>query len=536
MSDRAPPPGDTSRPLGDADDGAVGAEADADAAPKEAALAEAVPVETAAAVPLEAAVPVYGGEAASSVAAPPTPGPLTPAPLTPGPLTAAPLGSEPGAQRRGVRLLRLAGRHWPLWPLLAIAVAARLPLLLAIHAQPASDSYFYVTSARAIAAGHGYLILGHPTAFFPVGWPAFLGGVFALFGDSFRVVMLTGMVLWVIAVGLLYAFATRMGGRLAGTVAGLLIALNPDLVPFVLRAASENLVVPLLLLVALLLQRRRGEGYALSTAALAGAFLGLTILVRSTALLLPPFLGLWMWLSTRRRGHAFLAGVLFVAAAYFIVSPWVVRNVVVMKTFAVSTNGGYTLWLGDNPLATGGNEILGRRPMWPVQSAAAEVADNSYRTRLVLSFVRHHPGQMLRLAWPKAQNLFRFSPDAFPNAFVYHPQSGPLARARPRALTPGEARILATGQALYPLAGKIHYVFWAVAAVALALALWRRPPGAGFVAVVFFFWLLLHVTVVHGQPRYVVSIQPLMAAPVGWLVAWAWSGIWRLARPARTRP
>ena len=104
--------------------------------------------------------------------------------------------------------------------LVALSLVARLPWVLLTHAGPTSDSLFYYFGAKSIAAGHGYEILNHPTAFFPVGWPAFLAGTFLVTGPSFVVVKITNLVLWALTTVLVYALGRRLDGRRVGLVAG----------------------------------------------------------------------------------------------------------------------------------------------------------------------------------------------------------------------------------------------------------------------------------------------------------------------------
>jgi asparagine N-glycosylation enzyme membrane subunit Stt3 len=133
-----------------------------------------------------------------------------------------------------------------------LALAARLPWALIVHTGPSSDSLFYYLGAKSIAAGHGYEILHHPTAFFPVGWPAFLAGVFLITGPSFIAVKVAVLVLWMLTTALVYLLGRRLGGRSVGLVAGALVAVAPALTVYAMRASSEHLFIPLLLTVCLL--------------------------------------------------------------------------------------------------------------------------------------------------------------------------------------------------------------------------------------------------------------------------------------------
>ena len=87
-----------------------------------------------------------------------------------------------------------------------------------MHGGSTSDSYFYYLSARSISEGHGYSIMSHPTAFFPVGWPAFLAGLFLITGPSFAAVKALNLLLWALSAGLAYALGRRLSGRAVGLV------------------------------------------------------------------------------------------------------------------------------------------------------------------------------------------------------------------------------------------------------------------------------------------------------------------------------
>jgi len=93
----------------------------------------------------------------------------------------------------------------------ALSVLVRLPWVLLVHPVSTGDSRFYYLSARSMAEGHGYQILGHPTAFFPVGWPAFLAGLFTFTGPSVLAIEILNLVLWAATTALVYALGRRLG-------------------------------------------------------------------------------------------------------------------------------------------------------------------------------------------------------------------------------------------------------------------------------------------------------------------------------------
>jgi 4-amino-4-deoxy-L-arabinose transferase-like glycosyltransferase len=393
-----------------------------------------------------------------------------------------------------------------------VSVLVRLPWVIFIRHGLVWDSTFYYWSAKSIAAGHGYSILGHPTAFFPVGWPAFLGGVFALTGPSIVAILVVNLILWSATTGLVYALARRMGGRATGVVAALLVATSPTLTLYVLRAYSEALFIPLLLLVCLLLTARR-ETPTLRAAAWAGVCLGLAILVRSTAVVLPFLLPLWLLLRRPVR-ESWRAAAVLCSVSCLVVAPWIVRNELVMHSFAISTNGGYTLWSGTKegqhaPLA------------WAISSAHDEVRQNSELTHKSVSFALHHTGTWLGLVPGKFRGLMGWSDRPIRNAlrFQYGPDPrGPRVYMRPRTLH-GAERTLVRGALHHEWIFRgWHYAFWVLGGVATALAAWRRKPAASIVLLLVAFWIGFHSVFFFGDKRFMISVTPLVAAPLAWML------------------
>lgn len=404
-----------------------------------------------------------------------------------------------------------------------LSVLVRLPWLLIVHPVPVSDTRFYYFSATSIAEGHGYQILGHPTAFFPVGWPAFLGGLFYFSGPSMLVIEVLNLVLWALVAVLAYALGRRLCDRATGVVAGVLVAVSPTMAVFVMRAYSEALFIPLLLGVCLLLTWRR-ETPSLRIAALAGALLGASILVRSTAEALILILPLWL-LWRRPRRESWRAALVLGVSSCLVLAPWLVRNMVVMHTTSLSTNGGVTLWLGANPRADGGWVSYGKNN-WAISSAAAEVKQNDELTREAVRWVIHNPDHYFGLMDDKFTRLMRWS--TAPLTIVELEQTGPdpsvphPARTHTRKLDRAEKKLLG-GSLNNTWAFELwHYLYWGLGALALLLAVRRRRPTADLAVLLIAFWILFHVIFIHGEPRYMISVTPLVAPALGWLLVSAW--------------
>jgi 4-amino-4-deoxy-L-arabinose transferase-like glycosyltransferase len=250
---------------------------------------------------------------------------------------------DPRATRR-----RLAGGPGPLLLLLA----ALIPRLLWINSfdwRPFNDAAWYQQSAVDLAHGLGYLAAGRPTAYFPIGYPGFLAGLFLVFpADQFTVALAN------VALGAgLVLVSLRLFREIGLSEAearwtALLIALCPTLVLYASLGMTETLFTFLLLSgTSLLLVARRSPSAALA----AGLVFGAATLVRSQVLLLPACMLLSLLvLQSWRAGRVLRVAALLYLGLACVVAPWTLRNWLVLGTpVLVSTNDGANLLLGNNP-------------------------------------------------------------------------------------------------------------------------------------------------------------------------------------------
>ena len=395
-----------------------------------------------------------------------------------------------------------------------LALAVRLPWALIVHAGPSSDSLFYYLGAKSIAAGHGYEILHHPTAFFPVGWPVFLAGVFLITGPSFIAVKVAALLLWMLTTAFVYLLGRRLGGRSVGLVAGGLVAVAPTMAVYAARGASEHLFIPLLLAVCLLVATADGRTPSMRRTALAGVFLGLAILVRSTAILLPLVIPLWLLLRRPAR-ESWRAAVTMSVVSVLVLTPWMARNAIVMHTFGLSTNGGYTIWIGAHPHASGGFDS-GKG--WQISSVATETRQNSVLLHESANYVVHHPLDWLGLIPAKFEHLMTWGPGPLQGAREGQRGIDPRIHIYQRQLHGAEATLVNGSLHHQWLFELWHYSYWILGGLALVLTARMRLPGAGLFALLVGFWIVFHVTLVHGEPRYMLSVAPLVAPALAWLL------------------
>ncbi len=284
--------------------------------------------------------------------------------------------------------------------LFVLAAIPRLFVALFWSGEPVWDGHYYDFGARRIAQGFGYsddlaldgVARWHPWCHYPVGYSAFLGFFYRVFGEGPRVAAtvdaLTGAALaWVT-----WKLAGAALSETRARVAGLLVALHPGLVLYAGLEMSEPLAA-LATLGAFWLAVR--DARPLRGLAIGALVLGVSALVRPQALLCVPFLGLVMPRSlgvTRRLAGAGLA----CSLALVPVLPWTARNCRVMDGCAlVSTNAGWNLAIGAFPRATGRFETL------RASDGCREVTGQVQQDRCWLEYgllqIRAAPGRWLSL-------------------------------------------------------------------------------------------------------------------------------------------
>jgi hypothetical protein len=307
----------------------------------------------------------------------------------------------------------------------AIAIAARLAMVVwaAGRFPPAGDGVFYQRVAERIAAGHGYTWLwpdGVVTyaAHYPVGYPALLGGVYAVVGPRLAAAYLVNALL-----GALAAVATHRavhggtGHRAGAIAAGLLVALHPGLVAYTPAVMTEGAAAALVACAVWAASRAHADAVAAGRPswrglAVLGGVLGVATLVRPQLLALAPLLGALAGgagtAGLRRRASRALAGAAIATGVVLgVCAPWTARNCARMGSCAlVSVNGGWNLLIGADPASTGA---------WsPVQvpPACREVWDEAAKDacfgREARAWIAEHPVAWVKLVPRKLAATFDY--------------------------------------------------------------------------------------------------------------------------------
>jgi 4-amino-4-deoxy-L-arabinose transferase-like glycosyltransferase len=294
---------------------------------------------------------------------------------------------------------------------LAAAVAVRVGWILIVNPQPVSDMHWYYDHAVDIAQGRGYTLRpggfwpenippptlipstaypdsGLPTAYWPVGYPAFLAAIFAVTGPSVRAGQVANLVLGLGAVGLAYAIARRLfGDETVARLTLLILVFYPNHIVYTTLLASEPLFLFLLLAGIALLLPPRSLGWNLA----AGVVFGLACLVKPQAILVPLIV-----LVSQKQFRAILPVYLILAVT---LAPWLARNYGVFdQSVFISTNGGYNMLVGHNAHADGGY-VFNRAITVILAPARAEPARDRLAARLAAAHIAANPVETIQ-RWP----------------------------------------------------------------------------------------------------------------------------------------
>ena len=410
----------------------------------------------------------------------------------------------------------------------ALYFALRVGALL-IPVAPTSDAEWYNLRAIALASGQGYLDgAGHPTAFWPIGWPLVLSMVYTQFGAGPLVLGLFNLVSAMITGALTLVLGRRLfGNEAAARIGLLLLAIYPNAIAYVPLALTEVFYTALVM-TAIWIVVIRTNRWQLVTA---GVLFGLASLVKAQTPVIIPMLFAIDWLRMQAIWSRFPRllgeGLLVLGITLLTIAPWTARNYFVLHAFVpVSTNGGYTLLTGNHDTATGDYS-----PDAPVvrtlmqRDDLGEVARDKEARRLGLEWIRQNPEKFMALAPKKLMRLWLPDGEA---EWAY--QGG----------APGYARFEALYRAVrYANQGYYAALMLAFAVAFIVMLVRRARNGQRWIG----WWLLPYAmalfptaicVVFSGQSRFHYPVMPFVCMTAGWLVVATWQYFAERRKPAFT--
>jgi hypothetical protein len=261
--------------------------------------------------------------------------------------------------------LRFIWRDLAFWAGLALLVRCAYGwwVIRTLGLQQFSDSLYLFRLAGSLAAGEGFVLGGDRIFNQSVGYPAFLSLFFRVAGSSQELLLAINIVLGVLAVAGVYVLTYCLIRQAPGTaelgettrrgiawVAAGVAAVYPDSLLCIAFAASENLLIPLILL--LILSAVAGWRNPWLGGAWTGVVAAAVLSVKAYVIFLCPFIPL-VWIAgsrqpVRRTAAAALVGMICLA-------PWTYINYRASGGYFVpfAAIAGEVFLDGTNPQAVG---------------------------------------------------------------------------------------------------------------------------------------------------------------------------------------
>jgi 4-amino-4-deoxy-L-arabinose transferase-like glycosyltransferase len=298
-------------------------------------------------------------------------------------------------------------RDW-LWLTLIICAgfALRAAAIVGFKHLPESDELVYTSMALNLISGNGIVDGMGNHAMYNVGYPLFiLSPVFFFFGEELFVARLFNMLLGGVAILLSYIVAKEAGaGRLGRLMAAAIWAVYLPASVMGVYLLKENLMIPLMLGVmwcALKLVRLPSKRVAVGC----GALFGLIALTGNAALSLIAVAALALVLSPAVISQRVTLAMLILAVAAVVSAPWMIRNMHVIGAPVLNTNGGFNLYLGNNPVATGMFVPISETPRgstWKDLRKTGEVQASETLKHEAIAWAKANPSDFLTLSLKKA--------------------------------------------------------------------------------------------------------------------------------------
>jgi 4-amino-4-deoxy-L-arabinose transferase-like glycosyltransferase len=280
-----------------------------------------------------------------------------------------------GSSRRSADLL--------LW-VLAVAAVVRFAAVSVASDQVWGDEVSYIRAGRAVAQGD----LNLPT-FFPPVYTLVIGAIFKVFGSGLLVPRLVQVLLGTLVTYLVYRLGTDLHGRRAGLVAGLLVAVLPELASFSAMFYSENVFLVLYLSAWIVFLRARGRPNPLSHCVMAGVLFGLATLTRELILYFVLLLAIGVYgLHASGQGRRAARAAAFLAPIFLLVGGWMAANYLRLGHFVLTTNRWRMLFEGNHDPA----DSAACRALYAADPFAGEAFARSHAIRWIAD---RQPGWLL---------------------------------------------------------------------------------------------------------------------------------------------
>lgn len=381
-------------------------------------------------------------------------------------------------------------RSYPrsLFAILVLGILLRLIFIL-LHQRPLiSDEREYDSLAYSLASTASYSYDGIPTAYRPVGYPALVGSLYYVLGHHPLAVKCFQAVLDVGTALLIFLILAGYSYRIRVLAAGLWAFYVPAIL-YSNFLMSETASAFLLTLTAFLITRKTDNRKGTLTSI--GICFGILVLMKPGALILPILLLFVLSRMNITPKSLYPAAIAFL----LVLAPWIARNYLRFDRFAVSSNGGINLLIGNNPHATGAYGITFDPEV--LRDAKGEFDVDRRASQQALRFIGEHPVRFAFNATKKIGRLLESEGALVVLAFHANPEDTASHYASKYASIPF----------LLTLLTNIPYFLLLIFGVLGFLAS-RRDPIWWFTLSLAGSWALVHA-VYFGGGRFHFPLMPM---------------------------
>jgi hypothetical protein len=320
----------------------------------------------------------------------------------------------------------------------------------------------------------------YPTTYRPPGMPYLLTAVYAVAGRNFAAWRVVNCAVMAGAVVTAAIISAQFAGIPAAVLTAAITLQSRDLTRYSGMFMTEPLATLMVALLAFTWVRQATHGWTIASAAASGAAMGGLLAARTIFILSAPIL---LLLPGRDKSFtsrfAWKPKAICLAVAIIVISPWWIRNIVVLDAFMpLGTQGGINLPMGFGPRALRHQGIWASNPGdgWPEIAAqnldivTSEVMLAKHRQRLTINWMLDNPRDVVRLMW------------------------------------------LHVSQELKP--GNDFFSRWLLPLAALAALVLRSSPGVWTIVLVVGANILSIAMTYSAGGRFMVPMQPLLVALV----------------------
>jgi 4-amino-4-deoxy-L-arabinose transferase-like glycosyltransferase len=285
---------------------------------------------------------------------------------------------------------------------LALATMVRLASTFLFFGEyrPTQDAGQWNQAALNLLEGRGLIVHNDGKPYWAYRTPLpglYIASIYSVFGVSVRAVQFANAFLGVFTVWLAYDLMRRSFGGASALAAANFISFYPLFSFYSGQMLSETPVIMLLALGLWLVWLVRY--HAAIHFVTVGIVLGMAVLTREAIFAIAGLIAIWTFIVRRHEAwhRRCLPAVVILSFLALTVTPWALRNYVLFGKFVpLTSQGGFNLWIANNPVADGtgvGEKYL---PVPQVDALPEVERDRAYQ-KLALQYISENPSHFAKL-------------------------------------------------------------------------------------------------------------------------------------------